>query len=206
MTNFTRWLIGLGGLLLLGAAVVLLLYGNDLLDSGSPAAGGDGEPLGSLEIGTPTAVRAPINIAPAPQPGEEAPAFVLSDLQGEEVTLAQFRGQPVILNFWATWCAPCIFEMPELQAAYEAHRDDGLVVLGLNRDEAQPTVADFLANDLDVAVDFPILLDDHALVSDSYGVLNLPTTYFVDGDGLVSAVHRGPLTLEQIEAFLDEMA
>jgi peroxiredoxin len=147
-----------------------------------------------------------MSVGPAPQPGEAAPLFLLSDLQGQEVGLAQHRGQPVILNFWATWCAPCIFEMPELQSAYEAHREDGLVILGLNRDEEQAVVSDFLADDLTINIDFPILLDEQAIVADSYGVLNMPTTYFIDAEGIVSAVHRGPLTQAQIDAYLDDMS
>lgn len=198
-----RWALGLGGLLLLGAAVILLLYGNDLLDTGDA---GNAESLESLDVGTPTNMQPPVSIGPAPQPGELAPPFLLADLNGTEVTLAQFRGQKVILNFWATWCAPCIFEMPELQAAYEAYDEDGLIILGLNRDEDQQVVADFLANDLETEVSFPILLDDHALVADSYGVLNMPTTYFINADGVVSAVHRGPLTREQIDALLADMS
>ena len=212
----TRWLLLMGGLLLLGAATVLLLFGNDLwnADGGrgdesraaAQAAAQAAPQFEPLEVGTPRYLGPPLSIGSPPEPGDAAPPFLLVDLHGEEVALAQFRGQPVILNFWATWCAPCIFEMPELQAAYEAHSDEGLVILGLNRDESESVVADFLANDLDVNITFPILLDEHAVVADGYGVLNMPTTYFIDGDGIVSAVHRGPLTVEQIDAFLANMS
>lgn len=195
--------IGFG---LLGAAVGLILYGSDLLlpREGEPN-NGDVQ-IESFEVGTPRSVDPPININAPPEPGDTAPPFLLEDLEGEQVTLAQFRGQPVILNFWATWCAPCIFEMPELQAAYEQHSESGLVVLGLNRDEDEAVVNDFLANDLDIDITFPILLDEHAVVGDGYGVINLPTTYFVDKNGVVTGMHRGPLTLRQIEEFLEEMS
>lgn len=196
-------IVGFG---LLGAAVGLVLYGSDLLMPGEADPAGDEVQIESFDVGTPRSVDPPISISAPPESGEAAPAFLLEDLQGEEMALAQFRGQPVILNFWATWCAPCIFEMPELQAAYETHRESGLVVLGLNRDEDAAVVRDFLDNDLDVEITFPILLDEHATVGDSYGVINLPTTYFVNSDGVVTAVHRGPLTLRQIENFLEEMS
>lgn len=196
-------IVGFG---LLGAAVGLVLYGSDLLAPGGAEPADDEVQIESFEVGTPRSVDPPINISAPPEPGEPAPAFLLEDLQGEEVTLAQFRGKPVILNFWATWCAPCIFEMPELQAAYDAHGESGLVVLGLNRDEDAAVVRDFLANELDVEITFPILLDEHATVGDGYGVINLPTTYFVNADGVVTGVHRGPLTLRQIEDFLEEMS
>ena len=208
ISRTARMVLLVGGFFLLGAAFALVLFGSGYLDTGEPevdTAGNDAA-VESIELGTPIIVAPPANFGPAPRPGEAAPAFILDDIYGEEITLNQFRGQPVILNFWATWCGPCIFEMPELEAAYQAHRDDGLVVLGLNRDEDNATIGDFLANDLDVSLSFPLLLDEHALVADRYGVNNLPTTYFVDVDGLVSAVHHGPLTLEQIELFLAEMS
>ena len=201
-----RLMVLFAGFAFLAAAFLLLLYGSRLLRVDDSRHAGDKAQIESLAIGTPRIVDPPSSIGPAPQPGEPAPPFLLADLQGEDVALAQFRGQPVIINFWATWCAPCIFEMPELQAAYEAHKESGLVVLGLNRDEESLVVGDFLANDLDVTLSFPILLDEHGVVADSYGILNMPTTYFVDADGVVSAVHRGPLTRQQIESFLAAMS
>lgn len=201
-----RIILLVAGFGLLGAAVGLVLYGSDLLlpEEAEPA-NGDVQ-IESFTVGTPRSVDPPISISAPPEPGETAPPFLLEDLQGEDVTLAQFSGQPVILNFWATWCAPCIFEMPELQSAYEAYGESDLVILGLNRDEDPEVVADFLANELDVQITFPILLDEHAVVGDGYGVINLPTTYFVNPDGVVTGVHRGPLTLQQIEDFLEEMS
>lgn len=206
LTNAKRALLLAAGFIFLATAFLMLLYGNRLL-LGQNSFPNDDEPqLQPVVVGTPRTVEPPINISAAPESGEAAPGFLLSDLQGEEVSLSQFKGQPVIINFWATWCAPCIFEMPELQAAYEAHQESGLVVLALNRDEDPAVVGDFLANDLDVSLSFPVLLDEHALVADSYGILNMPTTFFVDADGNVSAMHRGPLTREQIETYLAEMS
>jgi thiol-disulfide isomerase/thioredoxin len=107
-----------------------------------------------------------------------------------------------MLNFWATWCAPCVFEMPELEAAYEAYRENGLMILAINRAEEQDRVNDFLQNELDVAVTFPILLDEEVTVANRYQIVNMPTTYFIDGAGTITAVHRGPLTREQIDDYL----
>lgn len=206
VTGWARWLILAGGFLLLGGAVALLLYGSEFVTLRDRETGGGEIRVQPLDAETPRPLEASLNVGPAPQPGEPAPPFLLTDLEGREIGLAQHRGQPVIVNFWATWCAPCVFEMPELQSASEAHKEDGLVILGLNRDEEQAIVSDFLANDLTVAIDFPILLDEHAVVADSYGVLNMPTTYFIDAEGNVSAVHRGPLTQEQIDAYLADMS
>lgn len=204
LSSRARILLLVTGFFFLGAAFALLLYGNQLFPGAGGAQEVATEPLESLALGTPRTVEPPISIAPPPQRGDTAPAFLLPDMFGEEVTLAQFRGQPVIINFWATWCAPCIVEMPELQEAYEAHEESGLVILALNRDEEPNVIGDFLANDLDVALTFPILLDDHGEVADSYGILNMPTSYFIDREGKVTAVHRGPLTLKQIETYLSE--
>jgi peroxiredoxin len=206
ITGATRWLLLAGGLFLLGGAVALLLFGTGLLWQSDREAGAGEVSVQPLDVATPRSLEAPMTVGGAPQAGEPAPPFLLTDLQGKEIGLAQYRGQPVMLNFWATWCAPCIVEMPELQAAYAAHGEDGLVILGLNRDEEQAIVSDFLANDLTISIDFPILLDEHAAVADSYGVLNMPTTYFIDREGNVSAVHRGPLTQKQIEAYLADLS
>lgn len=205
MTGAARWLMIAGGLILLGGAVVLLLYGDGLLRQTNWEAGVGEVSVQPLDLGTPQSLEAPLNMGAAAEPGEPAPPFLLTNLEGEEIGLSQHQGQPVILNFWATWCAPCIFEMPELQAAYEAHNEEGLVILGLNRDEEQAIVSDFLENDLAISISFPILLDEHAVVADSYGVMNMPTTYFIDTEGNVGAVHRGPLTQEQIDAYLADL-
>src|SRR5262245_44570889 len=67
--------------------------------------------------------------------GQQAPDFVAQDTHGTTVTLQNYRGRPVLLNFWATWCAPCRQELPELQAMYEVHKEKGLVLLAINQDE-----------------------------------------------------------------------
>lgn len=94
--------------------------------------------------------------------------------------------------------------MPELQAAYENSNYEPLV-LGVNYEEELETIEAFLAEDLDAPITFPILLDEEGGTANEYGVANLPTTFFVNNQGHVTAVHRGPLTLEQIESYLSGM-
>ncbi|MCZ7669811.1 MAG: TlpA family protein disulfide reductase [Chloroflexi bacterium] len=133
--------------------------------------------------------------------GDSAHNFHLPDLDGEVVSLEDFRGQPVIVNFWATWCAPCRLEMPALQAAQTQYADEGLVVLALNDQESAAAVAAFVA---ELDLNLTTLLDPEGVISALYQVYNFPTTYFIDGEGVITAVHRGLLTPEQIDVYLAE--
>ncbi|MCK9486965.1 MAG: redoxin domain-containing protein [Dehalococcoidia bacterium] len=126
--------------------------------------------------------------APRPDLGAEAPDFVLEMAgTGEHVRLSDFRGQTVVLNFWATWCVPCRTEMPDLQAAYE---DDGVVVLAVNDKEPDGPVQRFVE---EFALTFPVVLDRQGSVREHYRVIGLPATFFIDPDGIVRARNFGPV-------------
>ena len=120
--------------------------------------------------------------------GALAPDFLLEALDGDETRLSDYRGQPVVLNFWATWCVSCRKEMPQLIEAYDAHRDDGLVVIGLNLQESESIIRPFVD---DFGIDFPVLIDRDGEVGDDYRLLGLPTTFFIDRDGVVESVFIG---------------
>lgn len=195
--------------ILLGAGIALLVLSAVVLLAGSFPFGGQQESesdssLQPLVAGTAALIGTPQSLPSGPLAGDIAPDFSLQDTSGESVQLSHFRGRPVVINFWATWCAPCIFEMPELQAAYENSSYEP-VVLGVNYEEGPETIDTFMAEDLDVSITFPILLDEEGGTANEYGVANLPTTFFVDDQGHVTAVHRGPLTREQIESYLSGM-
>ena len=130
-------------------------------------------------------------LPPAPIAGHPAPAFTLETLDGETVALADLHGQPVILNFWASWCGPCRAEMPELQRLHEQLAAAGVVVLGVNQGERPETVASYRQ---EVGVDFPTVLDQRTAVSQLYLVNSLPTTFFIDRDGVIRNVFIGPMT------------
>ena len=188
----------------LGAGIALLVLSAVILLAGSFPFGAQQAPksdssLQPLVAGTAALIGTPQALPSGPVAGEVAPDFTLQNITGESVQLSQFRGRPVVINFWATWCAPCIFEMPELQAAHENSSYEPLI-LGVNYEEDVETIDAFMAEDLDVSITFPLLLDEDGGTANQYGVANLPTTIFVDDQGVVSAVHRGPLTLDQIES------
>jgi thiol-disulfide isomerase/thioredoxin len=125
-------------------------------------------------------------------------------LDGGEVRLADYRGRPVFINFWASWCGPCQVEMPEIIAAYDAHRSAGLEVLAIDNTQLDviDDVRDFVIR---FNMPFPVLLDESGEVLQAYQVIGLPTSVFVDAGGIVRGVNAGPLTGEQIAAFLNQI-
>jgi peroxiredoxin len=135
--------------------------------------------------------------------GNLAYDFQLQDLNGRSVSLTDFRGQPVIVNFWATWCAPCRIEMPELQATYEKYKDDGLVILALDQDESPEIVRSFFYDEFGLT--FTPLLDVEQEVAQQYGVFNFPSSFFINADGVITAIHRGPALQSQLEEYLADM-
>lgn len=137
--------------------------------------------------------------------GRQAPDFTLATLDEMEVSLSQFQGQPVLINFWSTWCAPCRQEMPELVRAYEAHKGEGFVVLGLNL-----AYSDFLTDVKSFASEFnmtfPVLLDkDGAVAEGLYRIPGLPTSVFVNRDGTIERIQVGVMTGQQIDQYISEI-
>jgi peroxiredoxin len=136
------------------------------------------------------------------RPGNPAPDFELTDLDGRTVSLSEWRDQPVLINFWASWCGPCELEMPVIEKAYQAHRKDGLVVLAIATDDTQENVRSFFGKH---QLSFRPMLDKTGDVSQSYSVFGLPTSVFVGRDGLITDVHTGRLTEEVLDGYMAKL-
>jgi thiol-disulfide isomerase/thioredoxin len=131
----------------------------------------------------------------APRNGFLAPAFNLSALDGQAYELATLRGKIVLVNFWATWCAPCREEMPALDKVYRSQKDNGIVILAVNQREDAPAVQAYATP---LKLSLPLLLDLNGSASDLYQVRALPTTYFVDRHGVIRDIAYGALTTPQV--------
>ena len=126
-----------------------------------------------------------------PRVGEPAPAFSLVAIDGSTTSLADLRGRPVLVNFWASWCPPCRGEMPDLDRVAAEYRDQGLVVVGVDLEEDREPVVRYAQT---LGLQLTLLLDQAGAVATRYNVTGLPTSYFVDRDGLVRDRNVGPLT------------
>jgi peroxiredoxin len=114
--------------------------------------------------------------------GNLAPGFNLVDMNGKSVSLADYDGKPVLVNFWATWCSPCRGEMPYLQQIYDDFSDDGLIMLAIDMQESPEKVKEFYSV---YNLSMPALLDTSGKVSDDYGITSIPTTFFIDSEGII---------------------
>ena len=117
-----------------------------------------------------------------------APNFSLQAMEGGSVSLADLKGQVVMVNFWATWCGPCRQEMPHLEALYQRYSDLGFTLLGVNVEEDSSGAGKFLE---ETPVSFPILFDPQNHVSGLYEVVAMPTTVLIDRSGNMRFIHHG---------------
>ncbi|MBN1937233.1 MAG: TlpA family protein disulfide reductase [Anaerolineae bacterium] len=134
--------------------------------------------------------------------GDIAPDFTLDSLNGDPVSLSQFRGQPVLINFWAVWCGFCRVEMPDIQKVYDAYKDQGFVVLGINVGEDAQHVEPFVQ---ETGVTFPLLFDRDGQVMRAYRMRGLPSTIIIDADGVIRTIHIGLIDQEQLVGYLKQM-
>lgn len=197
--RFVRW-----GLLALGMSVLgfMTWLGIERWRPNGDQPVQDRTPLPSLE-GDPeqVALEQPTETVQAPQvtgtaTPVTAPDFALPALTGETISLSDYAGKPVLINFWATWCVPCRIEMPAIQRVFE-ERDGALVVLAVNLEETQRVIQPFVD---ELGLTFFILLDSDGLVTWQYDVLGLPTSVFVTPEGTIYRRYIGPMD----ETFIEE--
>ena len=118
-----------------------------------------------------------------------APDFTLNDLKGNQVTLKNFKGRVVFLNFWATWCPPCRREMPSMERLYKQLKDRDFTMLAVDMQESEKLVKAFMS---DFSLSFPALLDLDGDISFLYGIRGLPSTYIIDREGMIIGKAVGP--------------
>lgn len=150
--------------------LLLALWGASLATRGLPAAGA--------------------------QVGDMAPNFALADLDGNPLRLADLRGRPVVLNFWASWCGPCVEEFPILQRALARHRAAGLVVVGVVVRDNSEAARDFMAR---MGASWPAAMDPSEDVARRFGIYAPPETFFIDPQGVVAGRQIGQLTVADLD-------
>lgn len=157
--------------------------------------------LASVEVVSPLAAETDSEDVPVgTQVGQQAPDFEVTLLDGSQAALSDYRGQVVLLNFWATWCGPCRIEMPEFQTAYEAYQDEDFVVLAVNFQESAEQASDFAE---EFGLTFPIALDPDGSVNRQFSVFAYPSSFVIDRQGVIQVSHAGPATTEQIDGWLE---
>ena len=170
--------LGLWLTILFGAVIIVVLVLNGYISLGAPDL--------------------PVNPSLAKfENGSLANDFTLENLKGEQMRLSDLRGQVVVVNFWATWCIPCLEEMPSFQEFKNQYPD--FVMIGIDQEEDADLVRTFLEGR---GIDYQILLDYNGKVSGSYKVFMLPTTFFIDQDGMIRFRHYGIMTPDQMAYYL----
>lgn len=166
----------LGIFLGVGVVIALVLGGVIGMDASSQL---DAPPLAKLENDT------------------LANDFDMENIQGERVRLSDLRGKVVAVNFWATWCGPCIQEMPMFQRYQDNYPN--FVMISIDEEEGLPKVSDFIK---EIGIRYQILMDYNGKVSEKYKVSMLPTTFFIDENGMIRFRHIGVMTEDQFQYYL----
>jgi cytochrome c biogenesis protein CcmG/thiol:disulfide interchange protein DsbE len=139
-------------------------------------------------------------LARSPSPptaiGSVAPDFTLATLDGEPISLAELRGRPVIVNFWASWCGPCIEEFPLLRDAAARHEPDGLAVIGIVYRDRSAAAREFMGRH---GGTWAAAMDPGERVANAYGVVGPPETYFIARDGTIAGRHIGQFTSSSLD-------
>jgi len=131
--------------------------------------------------------------------GKRAPAFNITTLDGERLSLADLRGKVTLLNFWGTWCGPCRREMPEFQRVYAEWSARGFEILAIAFNDTEAAMSDFRD---EFSLSFPLALDDTGAINDSYAIQTRPSSYLLNKDGIIVARHFGVLSQAQLDDML----
>ena len=132
--------------------------------------------------------------------GKRAPEFSLRTVEGKKLSLSDYKGKAVLINFWATWCAPCKIEMPWLVALHSQYAPQGFEILGVSEDDADTPRAKLAKFGQEQGLNYPLLVGDDAVSRKYGGVEFLPTSYFVGRDGKIVAETAGLVSKDEVEA------
>ena len=139
-------------------------------------------------------------LLPLASPGAQARGFIFTDSAGKKLTLSDYRGKWVLINFWATWCPPCLKEIPDLVSLYESRKD--VMVIGVAMDYRDPkTVLKFVDS---LSISYPIVFGDKKIAAQIGPVSMLPTTYLFNPAGQPAAYKVGLISRESLEEFMRE--
>jgi peroxiredoxin len=161
----------------------------------------------NILLGLAFSVFAATSLASSGLAGQPAPDFALKSSSGKNLRLSEYRGDVVMVNFWATWCGPCRQEMPLLDELYSRYQRVGFILLGVNIDDNSTKAMDMVS---ELGVNFPVLFDSRKEVSKLYQVEAMPVTVLIDREGTVRYVHHGykpgyeDKYLDQIRSLLRE--
>ena len=133
---------------------------------------------------------------------EPVPNFTLSTIDGKDFHFSDYKGKPILINFFASWCLPCREEMPVLEKIVREYGPKGVVFLGIAVDDTEEKMKDFIAK---YGVTFPVGLDKTAAIQKSFGIYGIPTTYFIDKQGVINYFHSGSVTEELLQHELDKL-
>ena len=187
-------------LLILVAIIGGLWYWDNRGGGGMSRSGGA---FGIVELAE---AKNPTGQKPVAEVGRAGPDFLLETPQGGTPRLSDLQGQPVLINFWATWCPPCREEMPELVAAYERHQEHDLVIVGVDLQEPDSLVLEF-ADEFGIV--FPLVIDRTGKVADAWRlggpIRGIPTSYFLDETGVIRGFFYGPMTEDDLEDRLEKI-
>ena len=134
--------------------------------------------------------------------GQKAIDFTLTDLDGKKVSLSDFKGKNVYINFWATWCPWCVKELPDIEKVYNEYKDKDLVILAVDLGESKDTVKSFINRN---NYHFKALLDSGESVAQAYNVNSIPVSIFIDKNGNITVKRVGALSAEEMQAYVKQL-
>lgn len=197
------------------SAALTATAASHLVSTRTPTATVTAVPVSSPEptgVSTATPVPSQSEISPESglstgiQAGQLAPEFALRNVEGEEVRLSDFRGQPVAMIFWASWCPYCKEEMPLLQSMYEKYGDQGLVVFGVDlvgsKGEIQENALAYVEQN---GITFPILFDEGGQVFQQYRGRGIPNLIFIDREGVIASTFPGAMEAQNLETQIQQI-